>query len=117
MGSSSMLIRTLIADACWITRSSGGVGVLAQILVPQICAVHDARLEVANRARPLEWRPIDVDGLVSPGAGRAELSPGADVLLRPPRRALIPAQAVPAAASLRTEDSVELLQGQLPDRI
>ena len=79
--------------------------------------MHDARLEVSHRARPLEWRPEDVDGLVGPGAGRAELSPGADVLLRPPRSALIPAQAVPAAASLRTEDSVELLQGQLPDRI
>src|SRR5439155_13824858 len=54
---------------------------------------------------------------VGPGAGRAELSPAADVLFRPARRGHVPAQALPAAAALRTEDPVELLQGQFRDRI
>ena len=94
-----------------------GVGVLAQVFVPQVGAMHDARLEVRDRARSLERRRVDMDRFVGPGAGRAELSPVADVQFRPARGGHVPTQAVPAAAALRTEDRVELLHRQFRDRI
>ena len=60
---------------------------------------------------------VDVDGLVLPLAGEAELSPGADVLLLPARPLRPPAGAVPPAKPLRTEDAVELLHGEVCERV
>src|SRR5438552_11318357 len=50
--------------------------------------------------------------LVRPCTGKSQLAPGADVLLRPPGKRFVPAQAAPGAGTLGTEDPIQLLQRQ-----
>src|SRR5258708_22404661 len=86
-------------------------------LVPRVRAAHDARLEVRHAAGMEPWRTIDIDRLVGPFAGEAELPPGADVLVGAARHGLDPLHLLPAAGALVAVNAVELLERELRERI
>src|SRR5215472_18981852 len=60
---------------------------------------------------------MDVDRLVLPFAGEAELAPGADVFLWAAFPIGTPAGAFPSAEALGAEDPIELLHAQPRDRV
>ena len=58
-----------------------------------------------------------MDGFVGPLAGQAELSPGANVLLRPACRRGGPFGTHPRAGALGAEDAVDLIEREASERI
>src|SRR5439155_3616588 len=92
------------------------VGVDAQMLVPLVAALEDHVGDFGGLV-VAQGEAIDVDGLVLPLASEAELTPGTDVFLLSARRLRPPAGAVPSTQPLRTEDAVELIHGDMRERV
>src|SRR5205823_5837726 len=111
------IVRQMIAEAALeLAVRRDVVGIDAQVLVPLVAALEDqvgdlGGLVVAQR------QAIDVDRLVLPLTGEPELSPSAEILLRPARPLWPPAGAVPTAQPLRTEDAIELLHGEVREGV
>ena len=99
----------------------GAVGAAVVAIGVQVAVPLVARLE--HLVGKLDGRcvtqavAVDVDALVGPFAGQSELTPGADVLLGAAAELGMPGGSRPAAVPGRTEDAVELLQGDLRQRI
>ena len=65
----------------------------------------------------IEVVTIDVDRLFRPHSLEAQLAPGADILFRAARGRRVPLVTNSAAGTLRAEDAVELLDGEVGERI
>src|SRR5262249_12271102 len=78
------------------------------ILVPFVAALESSVRKARGRV-VAQVEAVNMDRFVGPFAGESELTPGADVLLRPARVFRVPDVAVPSATPLSPEDPVELL--------
>src|SRR5207244_2777969 len=87
-----------------------------QLLVPFVARLQQAVGDL-RRLVIAQVQSIDVDRLVCPLTLGAKLPPRADVAFRTTGVFRMPAGALPASQTLRTEDPVELLQGELGDGI
>ncbi len=92
------------------------VGEFDQLLVPFGAPLKHQALERQRDVVP-QVVAEDVNRLLGPFAGEAELAPGADVLLGAARHRGVPLRTLESARALRSEDTVQLLDGQLRERV